>query len=281
MPDTMVAAARPDTVETTTFDAVVIGTGIVGIYQLYRLRAGAPVRLVATSLIEAGVGISFPEVWRAMAGVDSIAQAAGRCNREGELLPNLGRVVVFTPAEDRTPRAFRAPQQAALGVLRDHTDPLSLEAVGAFFRQLWFQKGAEALDAAKIGDRPGYGVLAALRETALGCRFPFESIARAFRLIDEVMLPVVVPWNEEAIAALNAVAYAPKPPSEALRKLQQFTVGIPRQAHAAWLLAGVIVPVRRELGDSLLRFVDLAHYRQDTGVDLVDPTLRAAEDNVW
>ena len=246
-----------------------------------RLKAGEPVRLVATSLIEAGVDISFPEVWRAMAGVDSIAQAAGRCNREGELLPEFGRVVVFTPAEDRTPRAFRIPQQAAAGVLRDHPDPLSLEAVGAFFRQLWFQKGAQALDAARIGDRPGLGVLPALSETALGCRFPFASIAEAFRLIDEVMLPVVVPWNDEATEALNTVASAPKPPRQALRKLQQFTVGIPRRAHAMWLLSGVIVPVRRDLGDSLLRFVDMAHYRDTTGVDLAETTWRAAEDNVW
>ena len=62
-----------------------------------RLAAGEPVRLVATSLIEAGVDIDFPEVWRAAAGLDSIAQAAGRCNREFRL--SAGRVVVFEPEE--------------------------------------------------------------------------------------------------------------------------------------------------------------------------------------
>lgn len=246
------------------------------------LKAGKPVRLIATSLIEAGVDISFPEVWRSMAGVDSIAQAAGRCNREGELLPNLGRVVVFTPAEGRTPEAFRLPQQAAHGVLRDHADdPLSLEAVGAFFRQLWFQKGAEALDSAKIGDLPGYGILAALKDTVERCRFPFESIASAFRLIDDIMRPVVVPWDAEAEATLQTVAAATVLPRDALRKLQQFTVGIPSKTHDAWLAAGVIVQVRRELGNTLLRFADLAHYRPATGVDLADTTRREAEDNVW
>ena len=69
-----------------------------------RLKAGAPVRLVSTSLIEAGVDIDFPEVWRAATGLDSLAQAAGRANREGALKdasgrPRLGRVVVFEPAE--------------------------------------------------------------------------------------------------------------------------------------------------------------------------------------
>src|SRR5690606_4491685 len=69
------------------------------------LREGRPVRLVATSLIEAGVDISFPEVWRAVSGLASIAQAAGRCNRGGELGPLgevFGRAVVFEPAERRT-----------------------------------------------------------------------------------------------------------------------------------------------------------------------------------
>ena len=246
-----------------------------------RLKLGQSVRLVATSLIEAGVDISFPEVWRATAGVDSIAQAAGRCNREGELLPALGRVVVFTPADGGTPRAMETFQQAARGVLRDYPDPLSLEAVRAYFGQLYFQKGIEALDAARIGDRAERGVLAALHATALGLRFPFESIAKAFRLIDEAMQPVVVPWNGEAKAILAGVAFAERPPREELRKLQQYTVGIPWKARNDWLVSGAIVPVRRDLGDALLRFVDDAHYRPDTGVDLSNPTWRAAENNLF
>lgn len=247
-----------------------------------RLKRGDPVRLVATSLIEAGVDISFPEVWRAMAGVDSIAQAAGRCNREGELLPELGRVVVFVPAEAKPPRAFEVFQQAARGVLRDHAeDPLSLDAVGAYFRQLWFQKGAEALDAARIRDLPGRGVIAALTDTAHGWRFPFESIAKAFRLIDDVMQPVVVPWNTEAEAALRAAAAADSLPRDVLRKLRQFTVSIPQAPYNAWLAAGVIVPVRPDLGGALVRFVDRGPYRDNIGVDLLNPLWRQAEDNIW
>ncbi|HVZ35271.1 MAG TPA: hypothetical protein VG963_22750, partial [Polyangiaceae bacterium] len=247
-----------------------------------RLRTGKPVRLVTTSLVEAGVDISFPEVWRAMAGLDSIAQAAGRCNREGELLPALGRVVVFEPAEFRPPRSLQVPQQAARGVLRDHKDdPLSLAAIEAFFGQLYFQKGVAALDDVKVGELLGRGVLKALQANARDLRFPFASIAEAFRLVDETMQPVVVPWNEDARTALHAVATAERAPRGALRRLQQYTVGIPRRARDAWVAAGEISSVRRDLGDALLRFEGLAHYRDATGVNLADPVWRAAEENVW
>ena len=68
MPDTMVAAARPDTVETTTFDAVVIGAGIVGIYQLYRLRElGLSVRV-----FESGGGVGGTWYWNRYPGTSQL-----------------------------------------------------------------------------------------------------------------------------------------------------------------------------------------------------------------
>ncbi len=112
------------------------------------LLAGKPVRLVATSLIEAGVDVDFPEVWRAMAGLDQIAQAAGRCNREGG--PVQGRVVVFTPADHDPPHELRAALGEADGVFGRHEDPLSLSAVHDYFNQLYWTKGEAAFDAAKL-----------------------------------------------------------------------------------------------------------------------------------
>ena len=245
-----------------------------------RLKTKAPVRLVATSLIEAGVDISFPEVWRARAGVDQIAQAAGRCNREGELLPALGRVVVFEPADHKAPRSLTAFRQAAAGVLRDHVgDPLGLDAVAAYFRQLYFQKGMEALDSVEVEGLPG--ILAALRRNAIGLGFPFRSIAEAFRMIDEAMVPVVVPWNDEAKAVLKRLEVLENVAAGDLRKLQLFTVGIPQKARDAWLADGVIRPVRAAFGDALLRFQDDTLYRPRTGIDLAQPTYREAEANVW
>jgi CRISPR-associated endonuclease/helicase Cas3 len=103
-----------------------------------RLVDGLPVRLVATSLIEAGVDIDFPEVWRAVAGLESIAQAAGRCNREGK--PLLGRVVVFEPAAAEPPHELKIRWQAARPVLARHGDPLSLEAVCDYYTELYWTR---------------------------------------------------------------------------------------------------------------------------------------------
>jgi CRISPR-associated endonuclease/helicase Cas3 len=277
-------AAQPGAAHLTTLMCPAHRRQVIGMLR-QRLKEQLPVRLVATSLIEAGVDISFGEVWRAWAGLESIAQAAGRCNREGELLPDLGRVVVFEPAEHQPPSQLKVFQQAARKVVRDQDDPLTLDAVKAYFKELYFVKGIEELDATIIGQLRG--ALAALDEGAgADCRFPFRSLAEAFRLIDEVMEPVIVPWradrDDRAVdTLLDRIARTEHALSADLRHLQQYIVGIPKKARGDWLAMGVLVPVRPDLGDALLRFQDLSHYRPDTGVDLADPTVRRAEANIW
>jgi CRISPR-associated endonuclease/helicase Cas3 len=99
------------------------------------LGSGDPCRLVSTQLVEAGVDIDFPVVYRSLSGVDSIAQAAGRCNREGKMA-DLGKMFVFTPEAGLPPGYFRQSAETAKAVLRHHVDPLSPEAVHAYFEQL-------------------------------------------------------------------------------------------------------------------------------------------------
>jgi CRISPR-associated endonuclease/helicase Cas3 len=242
-----------------------------------RLRDHFPVRLVATSLIEAGVDISFPEVWRASAGLDAIAQAAGRCNREGELQPALGRVVVFTPADAKPPAALRVFQQAARPILRDAADPLGLDAVGDYFRLLYSHRGLASLDSTIAG-----GVLKAIDEGGQGLLFPYETIAEAFKLIDEAMRPVIIPFNKRARQSLADLTAGRVGIGPALRALQPYVVGIPERARADWLARKILAPVRPELGESVLQLTDLTpSYSPATGLDLTDGAYRTAEENIW
>lgn len=247
-----------------------------------RLKTGLPVRLVSTSLIEAGVDISFPEVWRATTGLDSIAQAAGRCNREGER--ETGLVVVFTPAEAKPPQVLGAFIQAARKAFRRHPDDvLGLEAVEAYFSELYWQK-AEAMDAARLDGAP-YPILPALAETAVGFRFPFATIARAFRMVEDTMTTVIVPWSAgpedtDARDVLRRIAAMERPLVGDLRRLQHYGVPIPRRARDEWLARGALRAVHPQVGDDLLCFDNDAHYRAATGLDLADTGLRNPGANV-
>ena len=142
-----------------------------------RLKEKLPVRLVSTSLIEAGVDVDFPLVLRAAAGIDSLAQAAGRCNREGKL--ELGLVEVFRSGHPAPPAVeqFAAIGRAVLG--EKHDDPIGQEAVASYFRRLWEAYGPEALDSVEVGGITG--LLAAIRRA--GSKIPYKQIEAAFRII--------------------------------------------------------------------------------------------------
>ena len=106
-----------------------------------RLKEGKPCRLVSTQLVEAGVDLDFPTVYRAEAGFDSIAQAAGRCNREGKL--PVGYTYVFE-AEERPPAGLLLSAADTAKELRSlHPDPLAPAAVEAYFRHLYWTKKSE------------------------------------------------------------------------------------------------------------------------------------------
>jgi CRISPR-associated endonuclease/helicase Cas3 len=244
-----------------------------------RVAAGEPVRLVSTSLIEAGVDLDLPEVWRAKTGLDSIAQAAGRCNRNGRLA--MGRVVVFEPAEAPMPRyALEFAQAAETALRRQGADPLGLAAIQAYFTALYDQRSDAALDALVLpGRKPG--VLPALEMHAKDGRFPFRSLAENFRMIDEAMDPVVVPWDDEARQLLAALAGMERPSGRMLRALQAYTVAIPATPRRWWLERGALRAVHPLLGDGLLAFADTEHYDRQTGIRLERPELRSAEKNLF
>lgn len=226
-----------------------------------RLKRKEPVRIVSTSLIEAGVDIDLPEVWRAAAGLDSIAQAAGRCNREFQLAA--GRVVVFEPIEVHAPHDLKQAWQAGGRVLSKHRDPLGLEAVRDYFGELYWQVGRERLDAATL-DGKIYRILREIENRAPGrnerdpdVAFPFKSIAEAFQMIEDTMEPVIVPWragpeDDEANGILDRIARMDTPLRDDLRRLQQYTVSIA----AAWSTSARSRPSTSKVPSSFERMGD-------------------------
>ena len=191
-----------------------------------------PVRLVSTSLVEAGVDVDFPLVLRAAAGIDSIAQAAGRCNREGRL-SNLGEVVVFTPTSEGSAPPEEVGQMAEIGakILAASDDPLAQDAVSEYFRALFWTQGEDALDAAQVGPPEGpltRGLMTEIAGSGDACTFRFAQIAEAFRMIDQTQGPVIVRGGRWGIAdnSLNDLAYA-KGSGGIARALQPYIVSIP------------------------------------------------------
>ncbi|MCX7888016.1 MAG: CRISPR-associated endonuclease Cas3'', partial [Verrucomicrobiae bacterium] len=166
------------------------------------LERGAPCRVISTQLIEAGVDIDFPVVYRSLAGLDSIAQAAGRCNREGKL-PERGQVFVFEP-EDNIPAGFlRQTAQTAQGVIRRFAgDFMTLAAVEEYFRDLYWMQG-DRLDAENI--------LGMLSTDLMHGNFPFRDVAEAFQIIRDGMQPVIIPWNKKARALIASLSFVESP----------------------------------------------------------------------
>jgi len=172
------------------------------------LKEGRTCRLVSTQLVEAGVDIDFPVVYRAWGGLDSIAQAAGRCNREGKL--DKGRVIVFR-APTNPPRGTAAKGlQSAESMLRQQGGTLSLDDPSVFeefFRILYF---SENLDAEGIQAERG--------------QFNFANVCWKFKLIEDGSHPIVVPY--EGSDARVAAVCRDGPNRENLRALQPFLVNV-------------------------------------------------------
>jgi len=240
-----------------------------------RLREGLPCRLVATSLIEAGVDVDFPTVLRAEAGLDSIAQAAGRCNREGKRALEASEVLVFRTenADWKAPDELQQFAQAAREVLRNTAgDPLAPEAITRYFQQLYWQKGERELDKADL--------LAQIESKRLD-GIPFELLANKFRMIDSVQFPVIIPFDDLARDALTALEFA-EGCGELARQLQPYIVQLPRQGYDALLMVGAIQPVAAErYGEQFMQLVNPDLYHQQYGLHWDNPAFIRSESLCW
>jgi CRISPR-associated endonuclease/helicase Cas3 len=195
------------------------------------LKNGTDCRVISTQLIEAGVDVDFPVVFRAVTGIDSIAQASGRCNREGK--QPMGHVFLFSSSEKYGKPTSWQRKVAVIGeiVMESHDDPLSLPAIDEYFQKLYFYEGDDGLDQKKI--------LSSFEEGKKDLAFPFEEVSQSYKLIEENTRDLIVPYDKNAETAIENIRKIGFP-GESARKLQGYIVSIYHQEFLELEKSGVI-----------------------------------------
>ena len=216
-----------------------------------RLDQGAPILCISTQLIEAGVDVDFRVVIRFLAGLDSIAQAAGRCNRNGLPEPgvvhivnpsheNLGMLPDISTGRDKTQGVLDNYEQAPANY---HDNLFGPEAIGEYYRHYFFERQQQmsyAVPASEIGHDDTLLQLLSINacavnehnesqtSSALFFRQAFMTAGKAFRAIDAPTQGVIVPYGKAGRELINdlCAAFAPEKHFDLLRRAQQFTVNV-------------------------------------------------------
>ena len=189
-----------------------------------RLCNGLPTRIISTQLIEAGVDVDFPVVYRALAGLDSIAQAAGRCNRNGKLASR-GTTYIFRPEDQKAETYFRETAQVAHQLIDLHPDLLGEEAIRHYFEIYYYQQ-SKRWDAKDVLSSDGFHIDGG--DKAFPFNFQYSTVAEKFRLIDDWQVPVIIPYDDTARSLISKLGNPSIPlHRELLRGLQRYTVQIP------------------------------------------------------
>lgn len=190
-----------------------------------RLKNGLPCKVVSTQLIEAGVDIDFPTVFRELAGIDSIKQAAGRCNRNGKR--EQGNVYVFDCSEIAASNKSWLTQMRALGAetvgyfTSRGDDPFGEAGVKQFFTRRF-----------SVVEKDTANVLCDFADFKhfRDALFAFDDCDKDFRFIDNVGTTVFVPWGQEGANLLELLREG-KLGIREMRQAQRYTVSVP-----LWLL---------------------------------------------
>lgn len=235
------------------------------------LKSSTPCRLIATSLVEAGVDVDFPRVWRAESGLDSIAQAAGRCNREGLRNWEDSIVTVFKSKDHPPPREIAQLANDYASMANSVDDLLSPESIKAYFMQVFWRKGAEQLDNKKI-----------LQNFAISEGHPsydYRTASEQFRMIESGLQPVIIKGNSEVEAVLGRLNSEEASPGKAARELQPYIVQIPPRAFESLRKNGRADYFRPDLwSEQFAVLKDHSLYKPETGLvwedsDILEDTI--------
>ena len=211
-----------------------------------RLQEGRACRVISTSLIEAGVDVDFPEVYRALAGLDSIIQSGGRCNREGKRPVEESLVHIFRTSA-KAPRMLEQNISAAARILRTCQEMDSPEAIRAYFQFLLFT----LKDDRQLDEK---GILEHIR------KLRFRSAAEAFKLIEGADYTIYIPVGEGE--ALIRELRQDGPSRDLLRKLGVYGVTVYRQYFSELCENGMLETLSPNAGILL----NPALYSRETGL---------------
>jgi CRISPR-associated endonuclease/helicase Cas3 len=202
----------------------------------HRLKSGLPITVISTQLIEAGVDVDFPVVYRALAGLDSVAQSAGRCNREGTLNKEekLGLTKVFCTVKGTPPGLMRKGADTLKELLHLHNGKDFLDPI--MFQQYFslFYSKVQGFDKPKIEDL--------LVKDATQMKFQFATAARDFRLIDDKGAQSILVEYKDGADLINLLKRK-GPETWLMRKLQRHAVSVNVRDFNAIRKAGLIEEV--------------------------------------
>lgn len=221
-----------------------------------RLKNNQACRVVSTSLIEAGVDVDFPIVYRAEAGIDSQIQAAGRCNRENKR--DISPVYIFIPPKEYRkglPPRLRRPIEVSKLISRQFNDISSPKAISSYFSMLYKFEG-DGLDKHNIVSRFEEGMRNEFS-------FPFASIAAEFKIIDETTYPVIVPYDDSVEAVIQRIKNGERN-RQILRQIQHYTVNVYENVYESLYDSGSI----EKLDEQLALLVDIKKYSKEIGLEL-------------
>jgi CRISPR-associated endonuclease/helicase Cas3 len=220
------------------------------------LKNTETVRVISTQLVEAGVDIDFPVVYRAMAGLDSIAQAAGRCNREGKLNGEgqLGKVVVFHGPRKPPTGMLRKAAETAQGMFESGLDTISDYAIFTpYFTQVYWK--ANSLDKMNL--------MSLLKPDAAELGIQFREVSDLFKIIeDKNERTILVPY-QEGKTYIDLLKNSRIPEKTLLRKLQRFSINIYREQFVTMLARGSL----KEVAVGIFALNNTVEYN-DTGLSV-------------
>ena len=230
-----------------------------------RLKAGEPVRVVSTQLVEAGVDLDFPVVYRAMAGLDSVMQAAGRCNREGRMAEP-GEVYIFSLTDGTN---VLGEMNWAQGALEDLLDRLAeqgapqREEIECYYKA--FYNDVDCFDN-KRDKEVSKRLWGEDNDRCEELRFDYETASEYFKYIEDQSTSIVVPYDKAGKAIIKKLQSNIPLTRQEYRQMNRLTISLYEKD---CLTLGSSISVS-ECGIAYLTDDEL--YSTDTGIQIIDRT---------